>query len=42
MTTPVTREEANAAAAEIYLDAKLRNETQKAIAQLQPVPGRAA
>lgn len=43
MTAPlVTREQAIEAAAEIYLEAKLRIETEKAIAQLQTAPGRAA
>lgn len=42
MTTVVTREEAIEAAAEIYLEAKLRIETEKAIAQLQTAPERAA
>lgn len=38
----VSYEEAIEAAAEIYLEAKLRIETEKAIAHLQTVPGRAA
>lgn len=38
----VSYEEAIEAAAEIYLEAKLRIETEKAIAQMQTVPERAA
>lgn len=42
MTTVVTRDEAIEAAAEVYLEAKLRIETEKAIAALQETPERAA